>query len=370
MDYQERIFDESSDDSDLLNDEEDDVICFSEALLQVFGLPESRTRIANYVRDVVRNYSDEEFRQHFRLRRDICYNVISGFAESEWSTAQEGLGGAPRKSPEEQVLAFIWYAANKTTIRAVGDRFNMSGATVEAVFERVMSYLCASAPRVIQFPADLQDLAEKFKEVSGMPGVIGCIDGCYIPIRCPAHKIPSTYVNRHDMLSVTLQGVCDNSRRFLDISSGYPSKIHDARVFDLSDISRRLPSVCEQNRYHLLGDAAYPLREYLITPYKDYGNLSEQQVQFNFVHSSTRVLIENTFGILKQCFRQLKGVELFTVEKVCRLITSCCVLHNICIDEGDILDNEDNTHSDNEADTYVEANVRDTALRVLGEQKR
>ncbi|KAH6931312.1 hypothetical protein HPB50_023511 [Hyalomma asiaticum] len=36
------------------------------------------------------------------------------------------------------------------------------------------------------------------KQLAGFPGVIGCIDGTYIPMRCPANKIRSTYINRHD----------------------------------------------------------------------------------------------------------------------------------------------------------------------------
>lgn len=45
--------------------------------------------------------------------------------------------------------------------------------------------------------------------------------------------------------------------------TGVPGKIHDAKVFVLSDLSKDLPSMCEK-KYNLLGDGAYPIQEWLI----------------------------------------------------------------------------------------------------------
>lgn len=89
------------------------------------------------------------------------------------------------------------------------------------------------------------------------------MDGTSINIRTPAHKIKSTYTNRHDLPSITLQGICDHERKFLDVFTGVPGKIHDARVFKLSDISLKLPNICG-DKYHILGDNAYVLRKYLL----------------------------------------------------------------------------------------------------------
>lgn len=177
-------------------------------------------------------------------------------------------------------------------------------------------------------------------QVAGFPNVIGCIDGSYMSIRKPAKKIRATYINRHDMLSMTLQGVCDAKKRFLDVCVGSPSRIHDSRVFSLSPLSDELPGIC-QGKFHLLGDAAYPLREYLLTPFKDYGNLSYKDRNYNRKHSQTRVKIENSFGLLKQRFRQLTRLDFFHVERMCKFVIACCTLHNMCIDQNDILDEEE-----------------------------
>lgn len=202
-----------------------------------------------------------------------------------------------------------------------------------------------------------------------MPNVIGCIDGTSIPIRTPANKIKSTYANRHDLLSITLQGVCDYKKKFLDVFTGLPGKIHDARVFALSDLSNNLKSLCGK-KFHLLGDGAYPIREWLIVPFKDYGRLTESQKNFNKKFCSTRVLIENTFGLLKCRFRQLLYLDIHSVDKITKFIISKCVLHNLCInmnDHIDIIEEENGTLLVETEDNMFETNI---ALKRNGEIKR
>ena len=50
----------------------------------------------------------------------------------------------------------------------------------------------------------------------------------------------------------------------------------------------------------------------MITPFKDHGNLTPQQLRFNFIHSSTRMVIERAFSLLKGRFRRLKYLDMFT----------------------------------------------------------
>lgn len=159
-----------------------------------------------------------------------------------------------------------------------------------------------------------------------MLDVIGCIDGSYFKIQCPDKKVASTYCNRHQYLSLTLQAVCD---AFI----GSSSKMHDSHVFSLSPLSKKISAVC-QGSFHLLGDTAYPLREYLLTPYRDYGALTKQQKGFNYKFSATRVLIENAFSNLKKRFRQLMHLELRTIQWLNKFIISCCILHNLCVEYG------------------------------------
>jgi hypothetical protein len=79
----------------------------------------------------------------------------------------------------------------------------------------------------------------------------------------------------------------------------------------------------------------------LITPYASSetagsSNAATDKKRFNKVHSSTRMTIERTFGILVSRWRFLgKHVYIKKIEDICNIIAACCILHNICINMGD-----------------------------------
>lgn len=226
--------------------------------------------------------------------------------------------------------------------------------------QKVIKFLLEEvAPELIKFPqtnAEKEAVASQFQKVgntvniilkkhifiifvlkiSGFPNVLGCVDGSYVSVRTPKHKIRSTYANRHDTVSITLQGICDSKLRFLDVYTGVPSKIHDSRILKLSFIGKDLPNLCAP-KYHLLGDSAYPLREYILTPFRDYGNLTASEKNYNLKFCQTRVKIENAFGVLKCRFRQLMRLDFNNVENMAKFIIATCVLHNICIEKMTLL---------------------------------
>ncbi|KZR97537.1 Uncharacterized protein APZ42_007530, partial [Daphnia magna] len=110
-------------------------------------------------------------------------------------------------------------------------------------------------------------IAHHFEQISGFPGVLGCIGSTYIPIRAPANKNKSSYVNHQQQISITLQGICDANGVFLDVFTGPPSRIQDASVYRLSFVYQRLPELCSGD-VHLIGDETYPLFDHMLVPYQ------------------------------------------------------------------------------------------------------
>ncbi|XP_062556532.1 putative nuclease HARBI1 [Armigeres subalbatus] len=337
-----------------------------------------KIRVEIFVENVIDKYSDKQFREQFRLQRSTAMYLIERYESSTYGCINEGKG---RKgiAPKNQILAFIWFCANKDSYREVCNLFNMAESTVFSHLNSVLDFFYDISKQIIKFPdseEEKQQVASDFQKVSKFENVIGCIDGSYISIRKPAKKIRSTYINRHDMVSITLQGVCDSKKRFLDVCVGSPSKIHDSRIFSLSPLSENLAIICNQ-RYHLLGDAAYPLREYLLTPYRHDGRMTHKKQKYNLKHSQTRVLIENAFSLLKTRFRQLMRLDFFTIERMCKFVMACCVLHNICISLNDLIEtdeelimHESNNNEQRNAVTTNDPDIRNAALRRLVEIKR
>ena len=90
-----------------------------------------------------------------------------------------------------------------------------------------------------------------------------------------------------------LQVMSDHNLLIRQAFTGWPGCAHDARVLRNSS----LYELAESGRYirpdmFLLADSAYPLKSWLITPFKDNGHLNARQRQFNRVLSSIRQVVE------------------------------------------------------------------------------
>lgn len=129
----------------------------------------------------------------------------------------------------------------------------------------------------------------------------------------------------------------------------------------------------------LLGDSAFKMSPYLIKPYPYSLELNEQQISFNRQLSRARRVVENAFGHLKARFRKIgKGFET-TIPNACRIIKACCVLHNICNEYNDSIDQrwlqdcENNQRTTREqpisvitsGDNHIQANNIRTALTTF-----
>ena len=91
------------------------------------------------------------------------------------------------------------------------------------------------------------------------------------------------------------------------------------------------------------------LSVWLMKLFKQTPTLTESQLHFNQALSQAWVVIEQAFGILKGCWKCLyKPLEEKT-SRVPTTIMACCVLHNICIDVGD-LSEIDSVEDDDEMD--------------------
>jgi hypothetical protein len=72
-------------------------------------------------------------------------------------------------------------------------------------------------------PASWAASAAYFEDLTGLSGVVGAIDGSYLIIHPPTAAdtdLPAAaFKNRKGTFGITLQGVCDEHGRFLDVGA-------------------------------------------------------------------------------------------------------------------------------------------------------
>ncbi|XP_048515010.1 putative nuclease HARBI1 [Athalia rosae] len=327
---------------------------------------ERRVRNENYYEDTIPRYSSDDFQQHFRMQRETTNELVNIIGQRTHRTHF--------KIPlEKQILLTIWLLAKPESFLAAGDRFGVAHSTAHYCFAGITRILSSFIRRYIQWPhADERSrIVREFQQRSrGISGVVGVIAGSHILIKQPAYN-EVDYYNRKGFHSVVLQAVCNDRRIFTDVFIGSRGRVHDARIYRNNPLCE---NVTKRNLIppgqHLIGDSAYKLHENLLTPFRDNGHLTEEQIRYNTRFSSIRSIIERSFALLKGKFRRLKYIDIADMDLLNHIIAAACVLHNFIlmheldVQEFDIEDMNNEDYADNE-NNNINNNVNN-----LGNHKR
>lgn len=90
-----------------------------------------------------------------------------------------------------------------------------------------------------------------------------------------------------------------------------------------------LPGREESVPYVFLGDGAFALHKHIIKPFPGNYAVGTKERTFNYKLSSTRVIVENVFGVLTSVFRIFKKPIELDIKKAPHVVMTCILLHNV-----------------------------------------
>lgn len=128
--------------------------------------------------------------------------------------------------------------------------------------------------------------------------------------------------------------------KFLHCYVGYPGSIHDQSVFLQSDVQ----DICNNHEQfpdntHLIGDEAYAIQQHLLVPYCDNNLLTIKQKNYNRHLSASLTMVDRSIALLKERFRSLLDkLPMRRIDLIPNYVMACCVMHNICLLQGDTID--------------------------------
>lgn len=161
---------------------------------------------------------------------------------------------------------------------------------------------------------------------------------------------------------------------FTHCYAGEVGSVHDARVLRKSEVWQYMNEVDEKfpENTHILGDKAYPCLPQLMCPYKENRQLTNRQRNFNYRLSAARSTIERAFGLLKKRMRCLKFLDVKCIEWIPKYIIACCVLHNICLLQEDIIniDMENENVEEVDIELVIEEAERERSARGQAKRER
>ncbi|XP_020297219.1 protein ALP1-like [Pseudomyrmex gracilis] len=198
-------------------------------------------------------------------------------------------------SPPERLALTLRYLASGDSMTSMSYQYLVGVTTVSNIIQEtcavIWELLCPLILPGRLEEKDWNDIAKGFEKWN-FPHCIGAIDGKHVVIQCP-NKAGSTYFNYKHSHSIVLMAICDANYiiRFVDIGAygrrsdgGTFSDSAIGKYFDNNLMNVPQPAAISGSPvlpYCLVGDGAFPLKPYLLRPYKDRGLVPEQDV-FNY----------------------------------------------------------------------------------------
>ncbi|XP_062551111.1 putative nuclease HARBI1 [Armigeres subalbatus] len=280
---------------------------------------------------------EREFRQHFRLSREAFTYVLNCIGNPGRSKITS-IPGVLKLAVTLNILGSGSYQINA----GVGFLIAMAQPTVSIVFNETLQLLeeilCANWIKLdsTKFGNTKTYYFSKFK----IPGVVGCIDGTHITILKPVENEHMFY-NRKGHHSVNAMIICDHDYRIMAVNACYGGSAHDSFVWSMSNEKIFFEQLYERGdcNSRLLGDSGYGIAPWLLDPYCNANNGSNEEA-FNTIHSSARTTVERAVGVLKGRWRLYNSdlIIRYTPKKTTSIVNVCATLHNICIHYNICLD--------------------------------
>lgn len=268
-------------------------------------------------------YSTKES-QMYQCHLVTCGEYVPG--EVELAITLQILAGA------SYLDMFLWYNISpdhaRKIFRTVTKNWICNDKVIEINFYK----------NVLHNPNNIKIITEHFAEKSDgvLSGIIGALDGWLVRIKCPAFweaDNAGKYYSHKGFYAINVQVIVDRNKIVLWRYIGAKGCSYDSPVLNESRLGQQLKDyVAELKRLglYIIGDSAYAICSYLLTPY-DNAKSNSKEDNFNFFHSSSRIHVECAFGEIDRrwgiLWKPLEGglsTHRYTID-------SCLQLHNFIV---------------------------------------
>ncbi|CAJ0595660.1 unnamed protein product [Cylicocyclus nassatus] len=253
--------------------------------------------------------SDERFRHRFRMSRS-SFNKVCAALDPHLKRRSPASTKSP--TPVKVGTALEILAGNTKVLNGT-----FMGSVVTEIFNQVLDALSSWSGTVILWPTPVEksNISEKFFEVTGLRGVVGCLDGTNVFKQSSKGK------------AINVAVVVDYHKKFRWVVAN--SKMDDETAFKRSLLCAQFRNGTKMG--YLIGDDDYKPESFLLTP---SGSCEEGDPLADALRSVHQI-VEETIANWKSQFPILTS-EIALSSKVARIILGTAALYNLTRAEGEI----------------------------------
>ncbi|XP_005999530.1 uncharacterized protein LOC102349566 [Latimeria chalumnae] len=291
-------------------------------------------------RVVINEFQPQDWLEKFRMSKDTFFHICDKLKPK---LSRQDTHLRPALPLEKRVAVALWRLATNVEYRTISVLFGVGRSTVcKCVREVCHAIVSLLKPQYLRQPneQDFENIVRVFNARWGFPHCAGAIDSLHISIIAPP-QYNVDYWNNKCWHSVVVQGVVDGLGQFWDVCAGFPGSTEDVTILQNSNLWAMASEgglfpdppkafMGKPLKYLLLGDAAYPLQDWLLKSYSESEGLSKSQLNFNYRLNRAHSVIENAFLRLKARWQCLLKRNDCSLDLIPTMILACCILHNIC----------------------------------------
>lgn len=294
---------------------------------RVHRLPQSMTHQAT----IMDQWSPHEWRSHVRMQKHLFLWLLDNLESAGNLISRDpGTGGKPVRPGWCQLGAVLSWLGGARPVD-LWDKYGMRNTCFQRCRQNLVHAIREQFGHFVAFPTPDQydKVAEEFESYCKFGGVIGALDGLIVPCKLPRADLRcAMYCERKAVYGYNVQAACDAHCVFTFVNVGHFASCHDGRAIKETPLWQRLEAGL-LGEHFLIGDNAYPLRSFLLHPWKGV-QVGSAADSFNYYLSAARSSIERAFGILCLEFPVLKhGLQMQSVDDTVAAIHCCFILHNL-----------------------------------------
>ena len=231
-------------------------------LQDVDEAPEARQiRIIKPRMDPLNFYSDNDFYKRFRMTKHSARFLIE-LVGDELETQ--------RLPGSFKVLSALHMMAAGCMQSTTGNLMGISQSCQSKTLHTFLDALLPHRRNIVRFPDDLIAVKRAFNELSGMPNIIGAVDGTHVHIKKPSGvPNPEIYYNRKSQTSINTQVVAGTDLRFYNVVARWAGSTHDSRIFRSCTLFNRIETEDLRGKSYPFGDKGYPSLPFMLTPIRE-----------------------------------------------------------------------------------------------------